>query len=53
MEAEKIMVVGEKIIEAVKKETERDKKNVALQQTSNACDSKCSGDNYCSDYHDA
>jgi len=44
---------GSKILAAVKKEVKREEKNTASRQTSNNCDSSCSGDNYCSDWHDA
>lgn len=44
-----------KILSAVREEV---KKEMAVrekhsQKASNACDSYCSGDNYCSDWHDA
>ena len=42
-----------KILEAVKEEVEEEKKSEVLRPTSSNCGSYCSGDNYCSDWHDA
>lgn len=53
--AKELSLTGSNILSSVKKEVKKEKamREKHPRKTSSACGSYCSGDNYCSDWHDA